>query len=198
VGSPAAYDDKEMLKAMVVMTYGVNTSQYYLNDGYESGNSDVYYNRSNGRYSILYTNWVSTYYYHVSSGNRRTYPDGGSSENERLSYPELWEKVSIPYNAYYFYYPTYNSSNVYYDWYYNPRGYVNSSEKDSRLSDVCTAAKDQGIVIYAIGFEMTESSAQVMEDCASSESHFFLVEGVEISDAFSAIASSINQLRLIE
>lgn len=197
-GRPANYDDNDTIKAMVVMTDGVNTSQYYLNDGYESGQSDVYYNASQGTYSIRYTSGGQTYYYWPHNGYRRTYPHGGSSANTRLDYAELWEKVSIPYNAYYFMYPIRWSNSDYYAWYYDPRGYVNSSTKDSRLSNICTAAKDEGILIYTIGFEMTDSSAAVMRDCASSDSHFFLVEGVEIADAFAAIASSINQLRLIE
>lgn len=198
VGRPAAYDDPDTIKAMIVMTDGVQTSQYYLNDGYDSGNSDVYYNSASNKYSIRYSHYGSTYYFWPHNGYKRTYPYGGSSANERLTYPELWEKVSIPYNAYYHYYPINWSSNTYYSWLYDPRGYVNSSTKNTRLSNICTAAKEAGIVIYTIGFEMTDASAAVMEDCASSPSHHFLVEGVEISDAFSAIATSINQLRLIE
>jgi hypothetical protein len=37
-----------------------------------------------------------------------------------------------------------------------------------------------------------------MQDCASSPSHFFRVEGVELSEAFRAIARQINQLRLTQ
>lgn len=198
VGRPAAYDDADTIKAMIVMSDGVNTSQYYLNNGYEAGNSNVYYNASNKKYSIRYTSWGNTYYYWVHNGYRKTYPYGGSSANQRLTFPELWAQVSIPYNAYYFQYPTTWNWNTYNDWYYDPRSYVGSSEKDTRMSNICSAAKAQGVVIYTIGFEMTESSAAVLEDCASSPSHHFNVDGVEISDAFSAIASSINQLRLIQ
>ena len=66
------------------------------------------------------------------------------------------------------------------------------------LGNICDAAKDQGIVVWSIGFEVTNHSAGVMEDCASSASHFFRVEGVEISDAFESIAKQINQLRLTQ
>ena len=37
-----------------------------------------------------------------------------------------------------------------------------------------------------------------MSNCASSPSHYFQVEGVEIKDAFEAIARQINQLRLTQ
>jgi len=69
---------------------------------------------------------------------------------------------------------------------------------DSLLSNVCDAAKEQNIVIWSIGFEVTEHGANVMRDCASSPSHYFGVEGVEIKDAFEAIARQINQLRLTQ
>ncbi len=73
-----------------------------------------------------------------------------------------------------------------------------SSQADNMLSNICSAAKTEGIVIWSIGFEVTDYSAGVMRDCASSPSHFFRVEGVEISDAFEAIAKQINQLRLTQ
>ena len=56
----------------------------------------------------------------------------------------------------------------------------------------------KNIVIWSIGFEVTDYSAGVMRDCASSPSHFFRVEGVEIKEAFKAIARQINQLRLTQ
>ncbi len=72
------------------------------------------------------------------------------------------------------------------------------SQGDALLSNVCDAAKDAGIVIWSIGFEVSNHGASVMRDCASSPTHFFRVEGVEIRDAFEAIARQINQLRLTQ
>ena len=72
------------------------------------------------------------------------------------------------------------------------------------LNDICTAAKEKRIVIWTIGFEVDDNpysnddGADVMRNCASSPSHFFDVDGVELSEAFRAIARQINQLRLIE
>lgn len=73
-----------------------------------------------------------------------------------------------------------------------------STEADDMLENICDAAKNQGIVVWSVGFEVTNHSAGVMENCASSPSHFFRVEGVEISEAFEAIAKQINQLRLTQ
>lgn len=64
------------------------------------------------------------------------------------------------------------------------------------MQNICNAAKEKGIIIYTIGFEINNSSARQMELCASSPSHFYRVEGVNISNAFSSIARQLQQLRL--
>lgn len=66
------------------------------------------------------------------------------------------------------------------------------------MQNVCTAAKNQGIVIWAIGFEVTTDGDSQLRDCASSPSHFFDVEGAEITSAFQSIARQINQLKLTQ
>ena len=100
------------------------------------------------------------------------------------------------YNAYYNQYNMRRWASEYYDWRDGVTSRVNGSQKNTRMSDVCDAAKNNEIVVFTIGFEVTTSSAQVMQDCASSESHFYRVEGVEISDAFNAIAQTIQRLKL--
>ena len=100
-------------------------------------------------------------------------------------------------------------SNYNLGWYVNR--YVNSryrsnfrttkytaSKGDMLLGNICDAAKEARIVVWSIGFEVNDHGANVMRDCASSPSHFFRVEGVEIEDAFEAIARQINQLRLTQ
>ena len=85
------------------------------------------------------------------------------------------------------------------EWYYGPRGhYVNGSTKDTRTKAICDAAKAQGIVVYSIAFEASSGGKAVLKDCASSDSHYFDVDGLDIVDAFSSIASSIRKLRLTQ
>lgn len=86
-------------------------------------------------------------------------------------------------------------SSEHYRWYETK---YTASQADNLLDDICDAAKAKGIVIWSIGFEVTDHGANVMKNCASSDSHFFRVEGVEIVDAFEAIARQINQLRLTQ
>lgn len=144
VDRPAAYDDYETLKTVILMTDGVNHYSYRINDNYYANSSHAaHWNRYN-------LNWYLSRYVR-------------SSQHNSFKYLKYW--------------PDYG---------------------DTLLSSVCDAAKDKKIVIWSIGFEVSDHGAEVMKDCASSPSHFFRVEGVEIKEAFSAIARQINQLRLTQ
>ncbi|WP_158547801.1 TadE/TadG family type IV pilus assembly protein [Rhodosalinus sediminis] len=64
--------------------------------------------------------------------------------------------------------------------------------------DQCDLAKANGVTVYTIAFEAPSDAQRQMRTCASSPSHYFNVEGLEIADAFDAIAHQINQLRLTQ
>ena len=219
---PAAYDDTDAIKIMVVMTDGINTTQYTLNDEYASGPSNVWVDEDNKIMSIH--NHASNKYMITAPYNRNYYGyrnvygdfnnsgyiwyDGGEHDKwswnvynfgggaTQLTWPEVWDMMGVKYTAYYHEYAKYWSASDYYNWIDDVTTKVSGSEKNARLSSACDAAKANDVVIFSIGFEVTTSSAQVMEDCASSESHFYRVEGIEISDAFNAIAQTIQRLKL--
>ena len=75
---------------------------------------------------------------------------------------------------------------------------VNGSQADARLSDICEAARDEGIIIYTVAFEAPSNGQAALRDCASSPTHYFDVDGTDISEAFSAIASDIRALKLTQ
>ncbi len=66
------------------------------------------------------------------------------------------------------------------------------------LYQQCELARDRGVTVFTIAFETTTAAAEEMRLCASSDSHFFHVQGGEIYDAFDSIARQINNLRLIQ
>ncbi|MGB7317739.1 MAG: pilus assembly protein TadG-related protein [Planktotalea sp.] len=141
---PAAFNDPETLKTVVLMTDGENSSAARISSWAYDSTSD---------------------YYHWSRYNLWYYLARYVGWNQRSSY--YYEKYS-------------------------------ATQGDALLENICDAAKDEGIVIWSIGFEVNDHGADVMENCASSPSHFFRVEGIEISEAFDAIARQINQLRLTQ
>lgn len=205
---PYEYSATNNLKVIVVMTDGANTSQYLLDSDVSSGLSNVwhrkesYYHRRRGwrerdRYVIYNENrWGSDKYYHPEPestgwGTWRSAPN--HADFVQLTYPELYDHASVRYVARYLMDPAgYNYSY----WRYGVYSTVGQGPKDVRMDDVCTAAKDNGMLIFTIGFEVSNSNATKLSECATTAGHFFRVEGVEISEAFASIAAQLHRLRL--
>lgn len=66
------------------------------------------------------------------------------------------------------------------------------------LQRACTAAKNNGIIVYTIGFEVPATKASEMRDCATTVNHYYPVSGLDIRTAFQSIASAIQSLRLTQ
>lgn len=205
-GRPVDYGEPNVLKVIVVMTDGQNTTQYMLPADRREGPSDIWYHPGTDTVSVHMPRtgpeyfWLSDNAWHDDPrGNHTTDPD----EAIRLSYPELWAFRSVAQNARYQYGPAYSANGsthgaAWSDWYSTLPDTVSGPQKDIRLQDTCGTAKSNDVMIYAIGFEATPNGNAQLRDCASSPSHFFDADGVDISDAFEAIAASIAQLRLTQ
>ncbi|WP_177215153.1 TadE/TadG family type IV pilus assembly protein [Tranquillimonas alkanivorans] len=75
------------------------------------------------------------------------------------------------------------------------------SEADENVAsffEACDLSKAHGVTVFTIAYETSAAGEDEMQRCASSASHFFDVDGLDIADAFSAIAARINQLRLTQ
>ncbi len=73
----------------------------------------------------------------------------------------------------------------------------NKNAARSNFEDLCNYAKDNGVLVYTIAFQVRgNSNRQDMENCASTPAQYHNVEGLDISTAFSSIAADLNQLRL--
>lgn len=226
-GRPSAYDSGDVLKVLIVMSDGENTDQYMLNPSMRTGLSNVWYNaaedaisgspdtNTRNAFSVFHDNGGNQYYWPDQNtwsdhpyGNGQSQVCGTNSSGTyscamqdepgtavRLTYAELLNKVSLAYNAYYNYEFT---SSAWADWYESAFSKKEASAKDQRTKNVCDAAKDQGIIVYSVGFEAPANGRRVLKDCASSDSHYYDAFGLEISDAFTSIASSIRKLRLTQ
>ena len=112
-----------------------------------------------------------------------------------MSWPEVWNTFAVEYGADYLYAW---SSTLHDDFVASYETIVNGSQSDTRLLNICTAAKNEGITIFTIGFEAPTDAQAVMQSCATSPSHYYDVDGLEISDAFDAIVATIMKLKLVE
>lgn len=116
----------------------------------------------------------------------------------RLKNAELFERVSLYYNAYYHHYIQRYNIGDYNAWYWDQLTGPDAPIKNARLHEICDVAKDRGIEVYTVGFEVTDPAALVMEDCASSTSHFFRTASGELDEAFGSIARQTTALGLTQ
>ena len=79
--------------------------------------------------------------------------------------------------------------------------------KNTRMNNVCTAAKDNGVVIYTIGYmvDADGTAEQSLKKCATgydpiedASPYYYDVDDVDISKAFSSIAGNVQSLRLTQ
>jgi hypothetical protein len=210
----------EVLKVLVLMTDGENTTEYKLKDvgsGYDSGPSRLYMsNTANSGYS------GSSYYKRFSlydasrSGNKyfsfytnswRSEPWGtqptdisGTDATVQLTWPEVWSTMSVNWFADNLIYRAYGSSSVRNSWRTSATNAVATSKiasaKDDQTLDVCSAAKAKGVAVYTIGFDAPVNGQNLLLACASKPANYYLTSGSNITTVFASIANSINKLRL--
>jgi len=71
---------------------------------------------------------------------------------------------------------------------------------NSRMAQVCTAMKAQGIILYTIVYEVTSTTTQdLFRNCASGPSYYFnSPQGSDLSAVFRTIGNQLANLRLAE
>lgn len=189
---------EEVLKVLVVMTDGENTTEYKIKDPYNSGNSNIYQNKSNNRISVYFDrSYTRNDWWWPRTNSWNSDRDGGGNDSSynQLTWPEVWKNYSVTYVAYHFYGLALNQD--YNGWRSNFMEWVYSN-KDTRLQQACAAAKANNIVVYGIGFEAPDGGRTQVRNCATSDAHYFDASGLEIATAFRAIANNISQLRLTQ
>lgn len=221
---PYAYDDKDALKIIVLMTDGANTTEYRLrnnttsNPYYDEGVSLLVRNpwyRTNGsssddwsrnQYSLWDASKNKYYIFAQSAWRTEAWGDksgdpgySGSPTSIPMTWPDVWSDMSIYWFADNLIYKAYGSSSLRNKW--RPASTSNpqantyiNSAKDGLTLDICGAAKAQGVRIFTIAFEAPTAGQQLLSQCQNSG--YYAVEGLDINDAFSGIVNSINKLRL--
>lgn len=147
------------------------------------------YNPSQNRYESVSD---STRYSPSEFENLENTLDGFISK-QQLSWEMAWGRMSPDFLDKKFYYGDAEDD-------FEDHGRVSGWEKDQRMRDICGAVKDQGVVVYTIGFEVgINSTAETeLKSCATSDAHYYRAQGININDAFSSIASNIVNLRLTQ
>lgn len=213
---PYAYNNTEVLKVIVLMTDGENTTEYKLRPAYDQGGSTLWRNTSTNaalsgikKYSYYDASRSSNKYYSFYTGAWRAAPFGQNASDftsdstdtaVQMSWQDVWKAMSVNYFADNIIYPLFGSStrNSWRTSAYAPiaTDYVTNGSMDYYTSYVCSAAKAQNVKIFTIGFETSAAGETLLKGCATSPAHYYSVAGLNIKTAFSSIANSINKLRL--
>ncbi len=113
----------------------------------------------------------------------------------RLSHPELLNRASLNYIADHIFG---HQASARAEWTSKAYSKVETSAKNQHTKHICNSAKDQGIIVYGIAFEAPSNGLKTIKNCASSASHVYDVNGLDLQKAFESIASSIRKLRLTQ
>jgi len=165
---------------------GAEADQQPGDDQDVDGDIYVIYRQDTDRWFYpIYNGWASSpNFRRICSGSSCSFQQRPDQVHQ-MDHPELWNEVAGRYYAGF-------------SWLETPYVWTNNAPKNDRLDAMCDAAKSQGIVVFAIGFEAPTNGRDVLRSCASSFNHYFDVQGLEISDAFQSIAAAINNLKLIQ
>lgn len=114
-------------------------------------------------------------------------------DTRRLDWEEAWGHMSPDW-----YESITNDDGPWDDYNYSEK--ETGSTKNTYMSRICSATKDQGVTVYTIGFEVPQNGTAETElrACASSLPNYYRASGVNISDAFGSIASNVQNLRLTQ
>ena len=77
-------------------------------------------------------------------------------------------------------------------------GQATNGDPFTQAANLCNAIKAQDVVIYTVGFALTDvKAAALMRACATDADHVYLPNsGVALKDAFRSIGQDINKLRI--
>ncbi|GAB5454996.1 MAG: hypothetical protein Hens2KO_12250 [Henriciella sp.] len=69
-----------------------------------------------------------------------------------------------------------------------------------RFKKACNEAKARGVQVFTIGFQISNGSLpdKILEECATSISYYYHVEGLDLTATFQSIAAQVNALRITQ
>jgi hypothetical protein len=200
---PLSFTADDSMKVIVLMTDGSHFAEEKLNNAYRTAQPLIYRSNGDGRLSIRHTvDGVTRFWVpHLSQWRSTVYNSGAGTT--RLRWNQIWASYRMQWIAWQLYArplgtSASNRAELFNTWMNNFRSQTPVSEMDNRLQDICNIAKNNNVIIYGVAFEAPEAGQTQIRNCATSDSHYFDVEGIQIRTAFRSIASNISQLKLTQ
>lgn len=226
-GRPFDWDRPAAQKIIVVMTDGDHVGQDRLNPGYREGPSPIWRSAGGqysildpNRFSSdsraercrpFYVPHLNRWHVRPWNGNGggamalincaepadfdgegEEWSDGNAT---RQDWREVWARLPMAWVVMQLY--ERSGINDFWGQYDAFRSKTVDREMDAQLATMCDMAKANDVTVYGIAFEAPARGQQVIQNCASSLSHYFYTTTSEIDTTFSSIASHIVDLRLV-
>lgn len=194
---PASYDLERSAKILVLMSDGENTRSAEILDPYRTGLSPIYRNSSD-QLTIQFPERSSPNYYRKYSGSGGTWSTSPYNGSTQLEWNEVWNRYSVRWVVDNLYDAPLNLSNSQENALLDSIFFsVESSLKNSRTTQICDAARTRNSLrVYTIAFEAPWVGRETLRNCATTPEFYQNVNGIDINDAFKAIARDIAELRL--
>lgn len=207
-GLPRDFNDPEVQKVLVLMTDGMNTYYHSFKPNFPRGTSDVYHDAVNDLYYIQDREQGdedgdginAEDFYDPQTGvfiDSIDFDGDGTDDFPALDWNEVYDNISFDDQAWFF--RAKQVAGTDYDaWFTDLYEFGTTAMKDGWLDSACTAAKNEGVIIYTIGMMVPDHSVPILENCASSPAHFYHVTDLDVGSAFDNIAQSLSELQLIQ
>jgi len=204
-GRPFDYTDHEAMKVIVLMTDGEHVAHNKTNDAVKTGAAPIWRSAGDGNYSIHHPTHAGANRFWVPHRTEwRAAPWNSGAGVAQINWNEVWANQRQSWVAWQMYARALGTNSSTRTSAYNAAmtsfqsQYAAVSAMNTQLQQSCTLTKAQGVTVYGIAFEAPTNGQAQISQCASSPSHYFNAQGLEIQTAFRAIASNITQLKLTQ
>ena len=204
-GRPFDYTDDQAMKVIVLMTDGEHVAHNKTNDAFKTGSSPIWRSLGDGNYSIHHPTRVGTNKFWVPHRTEwRAAAWNSGAGFDQLDWNEVWANQRQSWVAWQLYARALGTTNSTRTKAYIAAmtsfqsEYASKDAMNTQLQQSCALVKAQDVTVYGIAFEAPVNGQAQISQCASSPSHYFNAQGLEIQTAFRAIASNITQLKLTQ
>jgi Flp pilus assembly protein TadG len=213
-GRPYDYGEEDTMKVIVLMTDGEHVAHRVTADAYRTTTADSpVWRGTDGNYSIRHVTGrpaaAGTNEYWVPHRSEwRAGPWTGAVDNSgtpvQQSWMGLWQNQRMSWVSWQMYARALGTDNTSRNNVYNAAMneftdvYASVPDMNARLQQSCALARGSDVIVYGIAFEAPENGQTQIRNCATSISHYYEANGLDIGSVFSAIAAQISQLRLTQ
>ena len=214
-GRPFDYGQNDAMKVIVLMTDGEHVSHNITAPAFRTTTADSpVWRGTDGNYSIRHTagrpTTAGANEYWVPHRNVwRAGPWTGNTANTgtpvQQSWVGLWQNQRMSWVSWQLYARALGTDdpgrtaayNTAMDAFMDP--YASVAAMNASLQQSCGLARDNGVIVYGIAFEAPANGQTQIRNCSTTPNQYYEADNqAGISNAFSAIAAQITQLRLTQ